>query len=266
MPRAQIPSMTTFSHMPLDSSIGFRHSLPHADTYYESHKALGQLFRRIDVTADIDKWGQNAPPTVQDSQLRSQIWTKLRAHLPAGWNSDGVEHEVVQVTSFVQRMQNLAQNYSPEYRSFALSECEVFMGVILTRPSPRGSAGAARAYDSQVGLRDEFSELIDDFMGEACNKRSSASGGNNEAWDAPIIDAVTLRETSGDPEARERLAEEAQAILVQLARWIKAAEKQQDRQGVSGGGYLEAAKWIAIGPALKKCEELELYELSERRS
>lgn len=235
------------------------------------------------MTASIDQWGRSAPPSFPESHLRTKLWAKLRSHLPTGWDSPDLSYEGVQIASFYQKLQILADRYSPEHRTFSLTECEVFMGVILSRPAPRGAGGGnGRVYDTQMGLRDEFAEWIDAALGDQCGKRSVSEvgmqedgfqmqshgeghGDGGDSWDSPIIDIASLRAATS-LEAKEALVRNARSVLVQLARWIKAAEHRQDTYGSGeGSGTMEAAKWVAIGPALRKCEELDLYELEMRR-
>ncbi|CAO1625409.1 unnamed protein product [Parajaminaea phylloscopi] len=285
---------------------------PH--TFYKSEKALGQLFRRIDVASDIDQWGKRVAAPLTESALRRTLWSTLMKWLPDKWCPDDLEHELAQIESFYARMSSFAESYAPEKRRYPLSECEVFMGVILSRFGTKFGA-SSRGYNAQIGLKDDFMELIDIALSAHCGRCSVDDA--SSLWNEAIVNPKTLREamaavdpagalsdsdedeasatsskrrgsphdgnrnrvfkqyqdsvvrsrsTGPMPTALIGLHDDAQALLIQLCRWIRAAERYQDsraspahrRRGQQKA--FESAKWIAIGPALLKFEELELWE------
>lgn len=248
--------------------------------YYRSEKALGQLFRRIDVTADIDKWGQKARPPLPEVTIRSRFWSKLEPFLTPGWFTDisGVQ---AQIQVYYAKLLTIAKEFAPERRKSILSEEEVFMSVILSRYGSRYGT-SHRTYNAQVALKDEFASLVDKSMSELCKSGKFASGDDPEDWDdgweAAIITAKTLRQVRLKyPNDLEKGYEELRAnacrILVLLARWIRCAElyegiqapeKKKRRQTRDDEDPLtlryQSAKWIAMAPALKKVEELVLLK------
>lgn len=264
-------------------------------TYYKSEKALGQLFRRIDVNNDIDAWGRKAPATLTERIVRRKIWTKLEKWLPEKWDDASWDHELAQVQSFYNRLQSIAEEYAPERRRLVLSESEIFMGVILGRYGTKYGA-SSRGYNAQISLRDDFQRAIDETMNDYCGQ--TGIEGADERWDMTVIDAASLRQAlagggdgdviiisdsesnnSDDAELRslptsterrtlpaplQRLYEEATTMLVALARWVRAAEIFQDahseHRSASRVSEYESAKWIVIGPLLRKFEELQLWE------
>ncbi|CAO1622143.1 unnamed protein product [Sympodiomycopsis kandeliae] len=232
-----------------------------ARIYYESKKALGQMFRKIDVNADISQWGRSAPEPLEEKTIRERYWAKIRPWLKDGWLLDP-QPDMVRVQSFYARLEGLAQDFAPERRRDALSEPEIFMGCILGRFASRFGSGN-RGYNAQVALRDDFSELIDQAMTEQCH---------SDEWNTQIISAATLATTEQSGQDIQTLRSEVENILTSLARWIRAAEMFEDTEyrGMSDsaeggptmtkpGDHFETAKWIAIGPALKKTEELEVF-------
>lgn len=267
--------------------------------FYRSDKALGQLFRRIDVHSDIDQWGRRMAASMTEVAIRTKLWKKLAKWLPTDWLASDLEHEMIQVESFYARVANLSESYAPERRRYPLSENEVFMGVILSRYGTRFGA-AGRSFNAHAGLRDDFQELIDTYLMEQCSSEDMDID-VEKYLTGPIIQPQTLREalytsdsqdgesdasTVDDatgkavisldktatilgrvPQGLQHLHDRARTILVRLARWVKAAERFQDERAPVAASkragqstQYESAKWIAIGPLLLKFEELELWE------
>lgn len=252
--------------------------------YYKTDKALGQLFRRIDVNADIDKWGKKAPAPKKPEEIEKRYWAKIRPWLSDDWLAGGPDIDMIRIQTFYSGLDNIGQQYAPERRREALSEEEIFMGVILSRFGST-SGPSSRTYNSQIGLRDDFSELIDQTLTAFCE---------TDEWNVPHLNPNLLREllyADAPLHAKLQRLHDLRAhvarTLHSLARWIRAAElfekanapainpvkKQKIRHGPDGNvietgpapaPMYESAKWIAIGPALKKVEELELSKDYER--
>lgn len=228
-------------------------------TYYESQKALGQMFRKIDVQADIASWGRSAPAPMSEADIREKYWAKIRPWLKDDWMTD-IEAVLSHVQTFYNRLEYYAQEYAPERRRDALSEPELFMGCILGRFGSKYGTGN-RGYNAQTALRDDIAELIDQTMTENCR---------TDEWNVSVITAGSLAETEKQGGDVHAVKAEVERILTCLARWIRAAEMFEDVQyaGVeetggnkiqSTGDHYETAKWIAIGPALKKVEEINIF-------
>lgn len=229
-------------------------------TYYESKKALGQMFRKIDVNSDISSWGRAAPDPLSEKEIRDKYWAKIRPWLRDDW-IDHVTDVISHVQTFYGKLVVYASEYAPERRRDPLSEPELFMGCILGRFSSRFGSGS-RGYNAQTALRDDISELIDQTMTDHCG---------SENWYSTIISAAGLADLEQKGEDIQVVKKEVEQILTELARWIRAAEMLEDSDYAGTIGVMsesskkkksdryETAKWIAIGPALKKVEELNVF-------
>lgn len=234
-------------------------------TYYESKKALGQMFRKIDVDADIAAWGKAAPQPLSEDKIRDKYWSKIRPWLKDDWLVD-IQPVLNHVQTFYNQLEFYAQEFAPERRRDALSEPELFMGCILGRFNSRFGSNS-RGYNAQVTLRDDVSELIDQTMKDQCQ---------SDSWSTPVITAANLALKEQEGGDIQTLKTEVEGILTSLARWIRAAEMFEDTLYAGSdaamasdasarsskkkkGDHYETAKWIAIGPALKKVEELQVF-------
>lgn len=132
--------------------------------FYKSSKALGKLFRNIQVSALITRWGLG---DVDDGAPKLGRWSavllsRLRPPMD-GWMRYLPYHRLL-VKFYFQEERSLAIGYHTEGRTDALKSAEVFLGCILLRGPYRTANGV---YDLKESLRTDFRDLVHRFLDAA---------------------------------------------------------------------------------------------------
>ncbi|KAK0558876.1 hypothetical protein OC861_006805, partial [Tilletia horrida] len=134
------------------------------DGFYQSKKALGQLFRQIDVSADIAKWLSRL--RLDEDQDSVNEWAEpMRRALSRFLGNDEVDlwtkvidddhHDLLE--EYYIELDSIARDFAPEARSEYLTEEEVFVGVVIGR-GPHMQHN--RPFDAMKSLQSSFRSLI----------------------------------------------------------------------------------------------------------
>ncbi|UZJ52178.1 hypothetical protein CBS101457_001498 [Exobasidium rhododendri] len=170
MPRAprQKPDFRKPEYRNEDQSEDFHKKHPRSkDVYYPSVKALGQMFRGIDVYKQTSKWSKESSKVLQD--WKEEIWMILSRTQP---RSDGkgktsktwkahLKEQRTFIEEYYSRLHVIAQEHSLESKSTnRLTEEEVFLGHTICR-GPNGSR--LSRFDATNRLQDDFQVIVQDF-------------------------------------------------------------------------------------------------------
>ncbi|PWN33849.1 RdRP-domain-containing protein [Meira miltonrushii] len=133
--------------------------------YYQSNKALGLLFRAIDVYTHTKRFAEEADLIIKDEEKKlgdkNASWTeKLWDHLSRQERAHGWVNFIDQMKPKASRYYHLltaiAKDHCVGEKMDELSEEEVFMGHIFARPS---SGARLKPYDASTALQDDFENL-----------------------------------------------------------------------------------------------------------
>lgn len=134
------------------------------ETFYPSDRALGLMFRAIDVYAQTKDWAQaselhsciDEKDRNGESDWSKRIWTSLLSKGRAsGWQGH-LQLMRDRLCCYNRTIYAIAQDHCQEDKLGRLSEEEVFMGHILCR-GPHGTR--LSPYDTTKALQDDFEEL-----------------------------------------------------------------------------------------------------------
>ncbi|KAK0526019.1 hypothetical protein OC835_005428 [Tilletia horrida] len=133
--------------------------------FYRSKKALGQLFRLIDVSADIANWqGRLRGPSADEASVYT--WAEpIKRALGAYVDEDAVDLRTRKVETahldlleeYYIELDSICRDFAPEGRSDYLTEEEVFVSAVLGR-GPYMHAN--RNFDVVNSLRSYYRALI----------------------------------------------------------------------------------------------------------
>ncbi|KAK0548851.1 hypothetical protein OC861_002840 [Tilletia horrida] len=108
--------------------------------YYRSEKALGQLFRQIDISADIAKWQSRL--RLKSDEMSVNEWADpikraLSRYLKVGqvnlWTTTIGSDHLDLLKEYYVELDSIARDFAPEGRSEYLTEEEIFVGVVIGR-------------------------------------------------------------------------------------------------------------------------------------
>lgn len=133
--------------------------------YYQSNKALGLLFRSIDVYSRTKRFAEEADLIIKEEEKklgdRNAPWTKilwdnlLRQNRAHGW-LDFSKNMRPKASRYYSLLTAIARDHCGGEKMDELSEEEVFMGHIFTRPS---GGAKLKPYDASTALQDDFENL-----------------------------------------------------------------------------------------------------------
>ena len=203
--------------------------------YYESQKALGQLFRAIDERKFLDSMQRKHELTRDIAQITKSVLDRLLEYMKK-WSSQygvGYTHQENFArhirAAYEENLVDLAYQYSPTAYS-PLSEAEVYAGVILGR---KEGVNGKPLRELTMGLRERY-EMVVDYAITRITKGDRASD---------LADLYDEREIEGLPRAIACLA-----VAVDEKGWV-------DRQM----GELKSFGYIAAVTCLV---ELQRYRIT----
>lgn len=133
--------------------------------YYQSNKPLGLLFRAIDVYTHTKRIAEEADLIIKEEEKklggRNASWTKIlwdqlsRQERTQGW-VNLVDQMKPKASRYYHLLTAIAKDHCVGEKMDELSEEEVFMGHIFTRPS---SGARLKPYDASTALQDDFENL-----------------------------------------------------------------------------------------------------------
>jgi hypothetical protein len=171
------------------------------DGLYQSDKALGRLFRNIEVSSLLQRW--NLDDERLDGTFAVSSSTYLLDHLqPHGQQYKQhlpYQREVVKL--YYEDEGGLANRYHSEGRSSSLSAAEVFLGCILIKNQHQ-----SRNLDVARSLQTDYRDLVERVLQTAISApecEEDNDGGEDEMdWDIVLDDY----ESDGDDESDDDAA------------------------------------------------------------
>ena len=132
------------------------------DVFYPSEKALGKMFRGIDVYKQTREWDEQSRQI--EEGWEEQVWEVLsQKKRAAKWNR-GLKEQRKLVDEYYSRLLVVAQEHCPEEKGQRLDEEEVFMGHVICR-GPHGSRMST--FDVSNRLQDDFQTVCHDLRKRA---------------------------------------------------------------------------------------------------
>ncbi|UZJ51711.1 hypothetical protein CBS101457_001031 [Exobasidium rhododendri] len=136
-----------------------------SNEYYKSNKALGKLFRRINVSRLLEEWGLEKS-SAESVNVGNDWEVKLLKQLKPSTNRwvRYLPYQRHMVQFYYEGEEALAVGFHSEGRMETLHSAEVFLGCILLKSPFQASKNL---YEAAESLRGNFRELVKRFMAAA---------------------------------------------------------------------------------------------------
>jgi hypothetical protein len=135
-----------------------------SNEFYKSHKALGKLFRQIDVSLLLQDWGLEKDSDARGHFHPANDWeAALLKRLRPSTNRwvRFLPHQRQMVQFYYEEEETLAIGFNTEGRIESLNSAEVFLGCILLKSPFQASKNL---YEAAESLRGDFRDLVKRFM------------------------------------------------------------------------------------------------------
>lgn len=223
------------------------------ETYYPSQKALGKMFRSINIHKQMKEWADSSSSCQKIQEgWKDQVWDLLLQKN----RGDGKWRQMVTgqqrlVEEYYARLGVIAQEHCPDEKGTRLQEEEVFMGHVICR-GPNGSRMSR--FDLTNRLQDDFLLICQDIRKRALFESSALMDLNyslqkRNIWQwvmTPLGQKLTshdlIKVQVDGVENLNDIKKELQNVIERGLAFTKAAMEIEEEKGRS-------APWIII-PAL----------------
>jgi hypothetical protein len=230
------------------------------DIYYTSEKALGKMFRGINVHKQTQEWAEKARE--HHEKWTDVLWEVLmQKNRGAGKWKQLVKVQKRLVDEYYARVGVIAQEHCPDEKGARLPEEEVFMGHIICR-GPNGSR--LSRFDITKRLQDDFLFLCQDIRKRALFDLVALSDLSrlckSKVWQWVMtlagqrLSMSDVMQVELDPEEDLHLiARQLRVVIERGLAWTKAALDMDEERGRS-------APWIVVPVVLQTHACLDIVE------